>query len=72
MRENKTKSEILEAFELSETKTIADVCRIVGIVPSTYYFHQYRDADFRRQVLEKRLYYLTAKTATDTASGEMK
>jgi hypothetical protein len=61
MKENTTKSDLLKAFDQSETKTIADVCRIVGITPSTFHFHQYKDADFRRNILVKRLEYLTEK-----------
>ncbi len=66
---NTTKSDLLRAFDQSETKTIADACHIVGIVPSTFYYHIYKDSDFRRQVLEKRRCYLTAKIATETING---
>lgn len=59
-----TKTALLNAFDQSEKKKIAEVCRIVGITPSTFYFHYYKDADFRRQVLEKQQAYLTSKLET--------
>jgi hypothetical protein len=55
-----TKTALLSAFDKSEKKKIYDVCRIAGSTPSTFYFHYYKDADFRRQVLGKRVEYLTA------------
>ncbi len=71
MRPNTTQNEILEAFDTSETKTIADVCRIVDITPSTLYYHANKSGDFRRQIMEKRLQYLTAKIAAEpTSEGE--
>jgi hypothetical protein len=57
---NTTKSDLLKAFDQSEKQTIANACRIADVVPSTFYYHLYKDSDFRRQVLEKRLEYLTA------------
>jgi putative intracellular protease/amidase len=63
---NTTKSDLLKAFDQSETKTIANACHIVGIVPSTFYYHIYKDADFRQQVLEKRGEFLAAKVAAET------
>jgi hypothetical protein len=66
-----TKQALVDAFGKSKTQSIGDVCRIAGIVPSTYYFHQYKDADFRRQVLEKRVEFLAAKlAATTNAKGD--
>ncbi len=61
MKENTTKSDLLKAFDQSESKTIADACRIVGITPSTFHFHQGKDSVFRRQIMQKRLEYLTEK-----------
>ncbi len=61
MRENTTKSELLEAFDQSETKTIADVCRIADVTPSALYYHANKSGDFRRQIMKKRLEYLTEK-----------
>jgi hypothetical protein len=59
-----TKTALLNAFDKSETQTIGDVCRIAEITPSTYYFHQYKDIDFRRQVIEKRMNFLARKLET--------
>jgi hypothetical protein len=69
MKKNTTKTEILEAFEKSEKKTIAAVCQIVGITPSTFHYHAGRDSDFRRQILSNRLDYLAAKLAVETTNG---
>jgi AcrR family transcriptional regulator len=51
-KENTTKSELLRA--LNQSKVIAEACRIAGVTPSAFYFHFYKDAGFRREVLEKR------------------
>jgi hypothetical protein len=66
MKRENTKTELLKAFDQSEKKSAADVCRIVGIVQSTYYFHLYKDPEFRRQVLEKKREYLTEKIEGET------
>jgi hypothetical protein len=66
---NTTKSDLLKAFDKSEKKTISDVCRIVGITPGSFHFHQRRNPDFRRQVMAKRLEYLTMKLAVETNNG---
>ena len=67
-----TKLALLNAFDKSETQTIGDVCRIAEITPSTYYFHQYKDSDFRRQVIEKKMNFLAAKLAAEpTNEGKM-
>ncbi len=63
-KENNTKSALLNAFDKSEKKQTAEVCRIAGVSPSAFYFHYYKDADFRRQVLEKQLEHLTERIAT--------
>ncbi len=63
-KENNTKSELLEAFDKSQKKQTAEVCRIAGVTPSTFYLHYYKDRDFRRQVLEKQLEHLSEKVAT--------
>lgn len=54
-----TKQQLIKAFDTSAEKTIADVCRIVGITNSTFYFHFYKDSKFRRRVLEKQREHLT-------------
>jgi hypothetical protein len=59
-----TKTALLDAFGKSEKQTIGDVCRIAGVMPSTYYFHFYKDSDFRRQALQKKMEFLAAKIAT--------
>jgi hypothetical protein len=58
-----TKKEILNAFDLSKKKQISEVCRMVGIASSTFYFHFYKDSDFRRQILQKQQEHLAAKIA---------
>jgi TnpA family transposase len=67
---NTTKSELIKAFDKSEKKTAVDVCRIVGITPSSFYFHWYKDENFRRQVIEKKMEFLATKLATTTNGGE--
>jgi hypothetical protein len=63
MEKENTKTALINAFDISEKKKIAEVCRIVGITPSTFYFHYYKDADFRKKVLEKQQDYLTGQIA---------
>lgn len=60
-RKKSTKSELLKAFDKSERKQIVEVCRIVGVTPGTFYFHYYKDADFRREVMEKQREHLAKK-----------
>jgi hypothetical protein len=69
MKKNTTKTEILEAFEKSEKKTIAAVCALVGITPSTFHYHQRGDVDFRRQILSNRVDYLAEKLAAEQTIG---
>lgn len=49
-----TKLMLLEAFDKSETKSIKDACRIVGVTLNAYYFHFYKDSSFRTEVCKKR------------------
>jgi hypothetical protein len=63
-KNNNTKSELLKAFDQSETKQITDACRICGVALGTYYFHFYKDAEFRREVMEKQRAHLAEKIAT--------
>jgi hypothetical protein len=58
MKEKNKKQALLDAFDKSETKQAADACRIAGVALSTFHFHNYKDAKFRRQVLEKKLKHL--------------
>jgi AcrR family transcriptional regulator len=51
-KKSDTKKELLAAF--NQSKIIAEACRIAGVTPSGFYFHFYKDEDFRREVLEKR------------------
>ncbi len=63
MEKENTKTALINAFDKSEKKKIAEVCRIVGITPSTFYFHYYKDADFRKKVLKKQQEYITEQIA---------
>jgi hypothetical protein len=60
---NSTKSELLAAFDKSENKQVAEVCRIVGVTSGTFYFHFYKDSEFRREVFEKRREHLAERIA---------
>jgi len=42
------------------------VCRITEITPSAFWFHYYKDGDFRRQVIEKKMNFLAAKLAAES------
>ncbi len=61
--EKNKKRALLEAFDKSETKKAADACRIAGVALSTFYWHQYKDANFRLKVLEKQRDHLSARIA---------
>ncbi len=63
-KESQTKKELLVAF--NQSKVIAEACRVAGVTPSAFYFHFYKDKDFRREVLEKRAEQL-AERITETA-----
>jgi hypothetical protein len=63
MKEKNKKQALLEAFDKSETKQAADACRIAGVALSTFHFHNYKDAEFRRQILEKKLKHLSDRIA---------
>jgi hypothetical protein len=60
-KEENTKSALLKGF--GKSKVIAEACRIAGVTPSAFWFHYYKDTDFRRQVLEKRREHLTERIA---------
>lgn len=62
--EESTKSALLNAFGKSETKSIVDLCRIAGVTRGTFYFHYYKDADFRKEFFTKQKEHLTEKIAT--------
>ncbi len=63
------KAALLAAFDQSEKKQTAEVCRIAGVAHSTFYFHYYKDADFRRQVLEKQLEHLTERVEAESSTN---
>jgi AcrR family transcriptional regulator len=56
---NDTKKKLLDAFDESRSKTIAEACLIAGVAVPTFYFHFYKDTDFKRQILERRREKLT-------------
>ncbi len=62
-KENNTKERLLNAFDLSENKQVAESCRIAGVSVSTYFFHFYKDRTFHRQILEKQIQHLNEKLA---------
>ena len=59
-----TKTELINAFDKSEKKTIRDACRIADVTPTCFYFHFYKDADFRAAVEQKRKEILSDKSVT--------
>jgi ACT domain-containing protein len=62
-KENTTKANLLNAFDLSKNKQVAEACRIAGVSVSTYFFHFYKDEIFRRSVLEKQRDHLSDRIA---------
>jgi hypothetical protein len=62
-KEPNKKQALLDAFDKSETKKATEACKIAGVALSTFYFHTYRDSNFRRQVLEKQLEHLEGRIA---------
>jgi hypothetical protein len=68
-RGNNTKTALLNAFDESKKQSVADICRLAGSAPSTYWFHFYKDGNFRRAVLEKRMNFLAGKLAAETNNG---
>ncbi len=62
-KEKNKKSALLDAFDKSSTKKAAEACRIAGVALSTFYFHAYKDADFRRKILEKQREHLSDRIA---------
>ncbi len=62
MKKEKNKKEaLLDAFDQSTTKRAAEACKIAGVALSTFYWHQYKDANFRLKVLEIQRDHLTAR-----------
>jgi hypothetical protein len=62
-KEKNQKQALLDAFDLSKNKGASEACRIAGVALSTFHFHNYKDATFRRQVLEKKLEHLKERIA---------
>jgi hypothetical protein len=62
-KETNQKEALLNAFDLSKNKGASEACRIAGVALSTFHFHNYKDAAFRRQVLEKKLEHLKERIA---------
>jgi AcrR family transcriptional regulator len=60
-KQSDTKKELLAAF--GQSGVIAEACRIAGVTPSTFYFHYYKNAAFRREVLEKRAEQIAERIA---------
>jgi ACT domain-containing protein len=63
-KEKNKKAALLDAFDQSETKRAAEACKIAGVALSTFYWHQYKDANFRLKVLEKQRDHLSARIAS--------
>ncbi len=61
--EKNKKQALLDAFDQSETKRPTEACKIAGVVLSTFYWHQYKDAEFRQKVLEKQRDHLSNRIA---------
>ncbi len=63
-KEKNKKSALLAAFDKSQTKKPPEACEIAGVSLSVYYFHHYKDADFRRAVLEKQAQHILQTLAS--------
>lgn len=53
-KKNTTKEKLLNAFDISEKKTISDTCKIAGVTLGTFYFHYYKDSNFQKAILSKQ------------------
>jgi hypothetical protein len=60
-KENNTKAKLLSAFDKSPNKKRAEACRLAGVSLSGFYFHFYKDENFRRQILEKQMEHLAGR-----------
>ena len=58
-----TKTALLDAFGKSKKKTVRDACRIADVTPSCFYFHLYKDTNFRAAVEEIRKEKTNSKAA---------
>jgi hypothetical protein len=68
-KEKNKKSALLAAFDQSESKSAAEACRIAGVALSTFHFHNYKDASFRRQILEKKLKHLADRVEAESSAN---
>jgi TnpA family transposase len=62
--EKNKKLALLAAFDQSETKKAPEACKLAEASLSVYYFHFYKDPNFRRQILEKQLKHLEGRIAS--------
>jgi AcrR family transcriptional regulator len=62
-KETNKKQALLDAFDLSKTKKVAEVCRLANVAKSSFYFHCNKDEDFRQAVLKKQLEHLKERIA---------
>lgn len=63
MKEESTKAKLIEAFNKSESMSVTETCRIANVTRGTYYFHFYKDADFRREMLTRQQHRMAEKIA---------
>ncbi|HXH69796.1 MAG TPA: hypothetical protein VNI60_05550 [Pyrinomonadaceae bacterium] len=62
--EKSVKMALLDALDKSKTKSVLSICRAVNIQPTTYYYHFNKDANFKRQIIEKQCKHLAKQILT--------
>jgi hypothetical protein len=62
-KETNKKQALLEAFDKSKTKKVAEACRLANVAKSSFYFHCNRDESFRQAVLKKQLKHMEGRIA---------
>lgn len=62
-QETPTKSLLIAAAEKSPDMSVAALCRQVGVTRSTFYFHYYKDTDFRKSFLMTKQEHFAKKIA---------
>jgi TnpA family transposase len=65
MKEKNKKQALLAAFDQSETKKAPEACKLAEASLSVYYFHFYKDPNFRRQILEKQAQHTLRSLAAE-------
>ncbi len=66
MEKDKNKKQaLLDAFDQSQTKKAPEACKIAEASLSVYYFHFYKDPNFRRQILEKQAQHILRSLAAE-------